>query len=75
MIKFGRITPVHHQLCCNHGIHLAVIDALCGKPSEDDVGGLSTDSDDDETDSNNSNNNNSECEIDNEITIMDEEPV
>lgn len=75
MIKYDRIIPVHHQLSYNHGIHLVVIDALCGEPSEDAVGGLSTDSDDDETDSNNSNNNNSECEIDNEITIMDEEPV
>ena len=74
MIKYDRIIPVHHQLSYNHGIHLVVIDALCGEPSEDAVGGLSTDSDDDETDYNNSNNN-SECKIDNEITIMDEEPV
>ena len=46
---------------------------IFGKSSKDAVAGLSTDSHD-ETDSNNSDNN-SDWEIDNEITIMDEQPL
>jgi hypothetical protein len=28
MKKFGKLIPIYHQLCYNHGIHLAVIDVL-----------------------------------------------
>jgi len=34
MVKFGHLAPIYHQLCYNHGVHLAVMDVLCKKSSE-----------------------------------------
>ena len=31
MIKYGRILGVISQLCCNHGLHLAITDVLYKK--------------------------------------------
>ena len=31
MIKFGRLSPAHHQICYNHGIHLAVMEVMYQK--------------------------------------------
>lgn len=31
MIKFGRLSPAHQQICYNHGIHLAVMEVMYQK--------------------------------------------
>lgn len=35
MIKFGRLSAYEHQLCYNHGIHLAVLDVIYKKCKND----------------------------------------
>lgn len=32
MIKFGKLSGFEHQLCYNHGIHLAVLGVIYKKP-------------------------------------------
>ena len=34
MVKFGKLIPSYHQLCYNHGVHLAILDVLYKKPVE-----------------------------------------
>lgn len=48
MVKFGRLSGYWHQLCYNHGLHLAVCDVLYKKLSEEPE--VEDESDDDDGD-------------------------
>ena len=48
MKKFGKISQLDHQLCCAHGVHLAVCDVLYKSRSVPHIAGEDYDDDQDE---------------------------